>query len=322
MPRRRRRSGWRPPPLSVPQILAWADDWYERTGSWPGQYSGSIPGTLNENWRKVNNALMLGLRGLPGGSSVAKLLTEHRGVRNRMDLPDLDPENILAWADRHRQWTGEWPHTDSGPVADAPGETWMGIDIALRQGHRGLPGGSSLAQLLAKRRGARDHMRLVPLSVDKILAWADRFHRRTGRWPTPASGAVLGARGESWCGIESALQSGKRGLPGGSSIPRLLAIHRGVRNRKDVSKLTVHQILTWADSYHHRTGRWPTKNSGLIAGCPMPGETWASVEYALKAGVRGLPGGSSLWQLLRERRGVYRREHPQRRAFKAVLNFW
>jgi hypothetical protein len=31
---------------------------------------------------------------------------------------------------------------------DAPGETWAGIDSALRTARRGLPGGSSLAKLL------------------------------------------------------------------------------------------------------------------------------------------------------------------------------
>ena len=36
-----------------------------------------------------NAALDLGLRGLPGGSSLAQLLAEKRGVRNMMALPDL-----------------------------------------------------------------------------------------------------------------------------------------------------------------------------------------------------------------------------------------
>jgi hypothetical protein len=35
---------------------------------------------------------------------------------------------------------------------DAPGETWRGINLALLQGLRGLPGGSSLHGLLRARR--------------------------------------------------------------------------------------------------------------------------------------------------------------------------
>ena len=56
----------------------------------------------------------------------------------------------LAWADAHRARTGSQPHDRSGPVADAPGETWGNIDRALRHGRRGLPGGTSLSWLLAQ----------------------------------------------------------------------------------------------------------------------------------------------------------------------------
>ena len=44
----------------------------------------------------------------------------------------------------------------SGPVAEAPEETWRAVNMALAQGHRGLPGGSSLSRLLDEsRRGTR-----------------------------------------------------------------------------------------------------------------------------------------------------------------------
>jgi hypothetical protein len=69
----------------------------------------------------------------------------------------------LSWADRHKGRTGAWPHLNAGPVADAPGETWRGLNRALWGGHRGLPGGSSLARLLAERRGRR-----------RSAAWAGR----------------------------------------------------------------------------------------------------------------------------------------------------
>jgi hypothetical protein len=46
-------------------------------------------------------ALRLGLRGLPGGSSLARLLDEQRRVRNVKNLPPLTEEQILAWADEH-----------------------------------------------------------------------------------------------------------------------------------------------------------------------------------------------------------------------------
>jgi hypothetical protein len=69
------------PPLTVGQILAWAEAHHERTGCWPGTDSGAVPGAPGETWRGVNLALDRGNRGLPGGDSLAQLLEEHRGVR-------------------------------------------------------------------------------------------------------------------------------------------------------------------------------------------------------------------------------------------------
>lgn len=57
---------------------------------------------------------------------MAGLLAEHRGYRNIQDLPDLTLEQILAWADQHKERTGEFPTRNSGGVESAD-ETWAGI---------------------------------------------------------------------------------------------------------------------------------------------------------------------------------------------------
>jgi hypothetical protein len=36
---------------------------------------------------------------------------------------------------------------ESGPVTEAPEETWKGVEMALSKGHQGLPGGLTLARL-------------------------------------------------------------------------------------------------------------------------------------------------------------------------------
>jgi hypothetical protein len=81
---------------------------------------------------------------------LAKLLAKERGVRNIQDLPPLAQEQIVAWIAHHYDQTGEWPDQESGSVLNAPGETWSAIDRALKKGRRGLPGGSSLFQLIQK----------------------------------------------------------------------------------------------------------------------------------------------------------------------------
>ncbi len=285
------------PELSVEQILSWADQFAARAGRWPQKTDGPIPGPADETWGAVDDALRSGARGLPSDSSLARLLAEYRNARNHLGLSPYTTEQILDWADAHFRRFGAWPTSGSGPVADAPGETWLAVQHALAGGGRGLPGGSSLAGLLAERRGRPNHMALPPLGVGQILAWADAHHRRTGAWPNCYSGPVEGAQGETWRKVHNALYAGQRGLPGGSSLARLLAEHRNARYLRALPGLSVRQILDWADEHVRRTGSWPRHTSGAVG--VAPGETWAAVEAALRRGLRGLPGGSSLFRLLK-----------------------
>jgi hypothetical protein len=64
-------------------ILAWADAHFARTGTWPQTASGPVPESPGETWRRIDNALRLSLRGLEGGSSLARLLERERGVPAR-----------------------------------------------------------------------------------------------------------------------------------------------------------------------------------------------------------------------------------------------
>jgi hypothetical protein len=290
------------PRLSEEQILAWADAFRERTGDWPTEDSGPIPDSGGENWNAVSTALRSGARGLEKGSSLARLLAQRRGVRNSADVPNLDEETVLAWADAHFQREGKWPTRDSGPIPEAPGETWSRVNDALCGGGRGLSGKSSLARLLAARRGRRNHVALPPLRPEEILEWADAHFQRAGDWPVADSGPIPEAPGETWLAVEAALRDGKRGLPGGSSLARLLAQYRDRRNNLGLPPYTINNILAWADAHHRRTGEWPTQKSGPIP--EAPGETWQRVDTALHDGGRGQPGGKSLARLLARKRGV------------------
>ncbi len=106
------------PDLSVTQILAWADAHRERTGRWPTSNSGVILEAPDEKWSAVNTCLMQGNRGrpiveapeetwggvqvalshgnrgLPGGSSLAQLLAEQRGVPERMNRSLRPPRPV------------------------------------------------------------------------------------------------------------------------------------------------------------------------------------------------------------------------------------
>jgi hypothetical protein len=277
-------------PLTVEQILAWADAHHKRTGRWPTQHSGPIRGTKGENWHAVSAAMRIGCRGMPGGTTLRQLLVKCRGMSATCVRPAHTMPQILAWVDHHHKLTGRWPDSNSGPVVGTQGETWRAIDRALQAGLRGLPGGSSLQKLLARERGVTR-----TLTVKQVLAWAEAHRRQTGQWPTVVSGTVAGHDGLIWRTIDAGLRRGYRGLPSGSSLSQLLGKSPRIQSPKKTTPLTVAQILVWAKRHRRLTGRWPTKNSG-----PVPGtsEKWGTIAAHLRKGGRGLPGGSSLAQVL------------------------
>jgi hypothetical protein len=312
----RLRVGQAAPRLPVPQrlsearVLAWADAYRARAGEWPRARSGPVFAAPGETWRGLDNALRLGLRGLRGDRSLAGVLRERRGLRDPGHAPPLTEGRVLAWADAHRRRTGAWPSRRSGPVAGAAGETWRGVDDALRSGGRSLPGGAALAGLLARARGARNRAALPRLRPGRVVAWARAHRRRTGGWPTAVSGPVAGAAGETWKGLDMALRGGHRGLRGGTSLARLLALRAGARTRAGLPALSEGRVLAWAQAHRRRTGRWPSAGSGAVAGAA--GETWGAVDQALRAGYRGLPGDSSLAGLLRRHtEGASEVVHPR-----------
>ncbi|TWT39995.1 hypothetical protein RAS1_43860 [Phycisphaerae bacterium RAS1] len=291
----------RPPPLTIKQLLAWADAHHKQTGCWPNTKSGEIPGSGGETWHLVQSALVSGTRRLPRRTTLARLLNQHRGVRMIKAPPPLKLRQVLRWIDLHKRRTGRWPTAHAGPVHGVAGESWAAVDDAVHRGTRGLTGGRSLAGILERYRGVPNRNRPPPLAVELILQWADAYHRRVGRWPGQTAGAIDGQRGITWSLVDSVLRRGARGLPAGLSLPALLVQRRGMRNPRELP-LSISRILQWADEHHRLTGDWPRQQAGQVRGAP--GERWANIDAALRVGLRGLPGDSSLAQLLEARRNV------------------
>src|SRR5438445_12249219 len=125
-----------------------------------------------------------------------------------------------------------------------------------------------------ERPASSDRKDRSPLAPEQVLAWADAFYARHGRWPQASSGLIEGAAGETWLGVDAALRQGHCGLPGGSSLYRLIKAHRpdragglldeGMsdpdptpRRKQRAPDLEIEQILAWADAHYERTGEWP-----------------------------------------------------------------
>ena len=284
--------------LTITTILQWADRHYELTGRWPISRSGPIIGAGERiTWEAVQTALAKGCRGLPGGDSLSRLLKRRRKcVDSRTNWPDLTRSQVLEWIDDHYLRTGTWPQRDSGKVLSARRISWTTVDRYLKKGNRSLPGGSSLAQLLWEARGIWDGKQ--PLSEQKILRWAREHYEETGSWPTTTSGRLRNHPGEEWAALNMALTHRRRGLTRTTTLSRLLAEHYGERYRPSLGRITMRQIVDWAERHYARYGRWPTARSGAVHGAQRL--TWAAINNALKSGTRGLPAGMTLAQVLDE----------------------
>lgn len=306
----------RPIQRLTPQlILKWVEAYRARNGRWPAVHPNSrvqepIPESPGDNWRIIDAAMRRGGRGYKGPHSLSSLLGNHYGEKYRHWLAPLSVKLIIEWAEKHKARTGKWPRVNSGPIPEAPPNTWCGINDALLHRRRGLLGGITLAQLLdrhlhtsVKVRNRRYRADPPQLTIEFILGWADQHRERTGQWPKCTSGAVVDAPEENWGAIHSALGYGCRGLPGGTTLAKFLAEHRGAPI-KPSGPLTIEQILAWADAFHERTGEWPTRKSGPIG--PGINGYWGGVQNSLQKGLRGLPFGSSLARILRDHRDVGR----------------
>ena len=201
----------------------------------------------------------------------------------RQDRPRLTATLVLGWADVYHASNGKWPGHGFRFDRRRPGENWRAVDKALRAGLRGLRGGSSLFRLLVRNRGVRDPRERPRLKIGQILQWADAHHRRSGQWPTFASGSIVDAPNETWARINGALKLGRRGLAGGSSLTRLLAHGAGCG-----TSLACLPYLISGRSCTGRTLITREPASGPIvfrARSRKPGETWLAVENALREGL-------------------------------------
>lgn len=292
------------PVLTEDIILIWCDIFHTNHKDWPtGTDKRQVPTQPNESWSGINAALQKGVRGLSGKSSLSKLLGEKRGKRNRYNLPELTEKCILDWCDLFYAEHKEYPFSNElKPVPDHPDESWPAINSSLESGNRGLPGGSSLARLL-ERRGRKNLRNLPGLTEGIILTWCDAFFNAHGEWPSATDKRPIpNYPNESWSALDSALTNGRRGLVGGSSIPKLLETNRNRRNHKNLQKLTINKILSWCDAFFELHGQYPKTHERK----PVPNqsnESWTLIRCALASGRRGLPKGS-LAKILEVNRGV------------------
>jgi hypothetical protein len=302
-------------PLTIDLILKWIELYYKEYGEYPNKNSGIIKFADEKykgiTWAHVNTALERGVRGLPGGSSLPKLLEEKFNVKNIQNLPSLSMELIEEWIKLFHAKHNRYPNRNDGIIEFATGKhkgtTWAHVNTALERGVRGLPGGSSLPKLLEEKFNVKNIKNLPNLSYKEIEGWIKFHYDKYGKYPNKNSGIIEFAtgkhKGTTWAHVNTALSEGIRGLPKGSSLPKLLEEKFGVQNHMNLPNLSYEEIEEWIKFHYDKYGKYPNKNSGIIefAKGVYEGITWSQVNTALLEGLRGLKKDSSLKRFISEK---------------------
>ncbi len=266
----------------------YASDW----GRWPHVGLGDASSYFGFpiTWRDVDSALSNGYRSLPGGSSLKRLWDASH---------ELSPQIISEAANKFRAVHGRWPTYYDGGTTEYFGfpVSWKIVNQCLSEGRRGCPGGETLSGFLRGGRGELNNAQIVA----HARAYASDHG---GTRPSAASGDASAYFGFpiTWVAVDSSCRRGHRGLPGGTSLGRLLdeaGVPRGPRSTS--APLSELRIIEAAKEYaSDHGGTRPNKKSGDASayfGFPI---TWQAANGALGKGLRGLPGGTTLAKLLTE----------------------
>lgn len=305
-------------PLSIELIIDWLRQYMNKYNKKPRMQSGIIEFAIgpyeNITWSAINAALWKGGRGLPGGSSLANLIEEQFGIRNKMNLPGLTEAIIHEWIEQFIKKYHRKPIASDGTVEFAngryTGETWGAIDSSLLAGVRGLIGGSSLAQFIEQNFSIRSYCKPPELSLEQIKDWIQQHISKYDKKPTAKSGVVEFAEGEykgtSWATIAHAMRNGVRGLVKGLSLAEFIKNVFNISNHYACKPLTVDIIYNWISQFIDKHDRKPTQNDGIIefAKDEYKEMTWSTLNSHLWKGGRGLSGGSSLSQFIKTHFGI------------------
>lgn len=187
-----------------------------------------------------------------------------------------------------------WPTKNSGDATSdfGFGESWSAVDAALKQRGRGLLGGfSNIRSLLVERLGAtpgpcRDSNNITE---QDIVDASERFRQARGKLPMAGSGDasefMQTGQYETWARLNSALARGSRGLPGGSSLSKLLHA-RGLRDSgaRDLGEGEIRKAVALFLAVH---GHLPSTKSGDASDYIGRDITWEAIGAKFRRGEFG-----------------------------------
>lgn len=165
-----------------------------------------------------------------------------------------------------------------------PGLARGTIDNRLRDGHRGLPGSTSLSKWLDEAYPVERFV--ASITSANLHAWV-KGHRsaNAGAFPHIGSGTILGAN-RTWQSIHEALRDSDFPFTKCKSLSGWLDDQFPLDRRKKATLITADLIVGAVDAYRaeHR-GEFPYRESGKLGGLNL---TWTQIDNALRQGGKSL----------------------------------
>lgn len=199
-----------------------------------------------------------------------------------MSAPALSIEQLREAVDAFRlAHDGRFPtlHDDNA----LPDLAWGTIDNRLRDGHRGLPGSTSLSKWLDDAYPAERFV--ASITSANMHAWVGA-HRGTngGAFPHIGSGTIHGAN-RTWQSIHEALRDRDFPFTKCKSLSGWLDDQFPLERRK-ATLIPADLIIGAVDAYRaeHR-GEFPYRESGKLPGLNL---TWTQIDNALRQGGKSL----------------------------------
>ena len=207
---------------------------------------------------------------------------------------------MLAWADAHHARTGRWPTVSSGKVYE---RTARELATDRQRAHARIPRvPRRLVAATAVIRGSAE-----PNLVDN--ARGSQFARSsngqtttmfaTGPGRTAARALFRAQVGVTWATVNKSLRKSEWLPREQRRLDRLLAKRRMPSRRSTADGSDDRSDSEMGRHLLRRQGPMAEQRS-LVALRNAPGLSWRIIDDALRHGLRGLPGGMSLAQVLEE----------------------
>lgn len=180
-------------------------------GALPTERSG-YSAVLGCTWETLASAFRAGERGLPKGTTFAAWMNEN--FRDLVHPPRHigEPALIEAVKRFREQNDGAFPTLASGEI---PGlnATWESVEHCLRDGHRGLPSGTTLSRWMDKTFGRRPSTRLQ-ISKEWLIAEVNAYRAaNNGDFPPIHSAVPISVgRRATWAQVSATMEAARRPL--------------------------------------------------------------------------------------------------------------